>query len=455
MQSRADRAAPTAPARRASASASIPGVGRTETQDAGGDENGVRVTGTATDLYPDDAHAGEGQITDMKAAAKDGEVTSHTEEAAFMPRCPDKDGRSSGQVTTNARQVARTGDAVVQVVLHMSGTVTEQFDGEGHYQSTSVDVNFSSLKTVRSPGESFDKEVDGSIDERIDADGKVDGQVGASVHGGASEAEAQAAVKDFVKQLFKATSVARSGVRKAVEGGALTLTYSGQGSFDLEDEGGGGESRAHDDLTWTAEYELRRDGERLEPDGPGTLSAGPGNFSFRWPEYMVDCTGQLADGPQLPEITPAGYTDTEQRFELKPIHSLLDGEDLSNYLACQGEISNLPYDGSGVAADQTAGALNPSLPYVLEIDVRIPTAAAKAGAFSSHVTEADGQAKLPSSCDELFGTLPGECTMSLHYTGTVTLAPRSCVASGDARSRPDIDRRAARARRPRGGAGER
>ena len=409
-------AAPASASSLASASASIAGVGRSESRSADSEENGTKMTGTVTDLYPDDSHAGTGQVTDMTARGKDGsEMTTHTEVAAFLPRCPGKDGKSSGQITLDSRTVVRGGGVVLQSVMHLAGTVTVQFDQEGHFQSTSFDVSFQSVKTARGTDGSFDKEVDGHVDEQFGADGAASGDAGASIHGSASEGEAQAAVRQYANDAVKASAAARDGVRKAVEGGALKLTFTGQGTFDLEDEGGGGESRAHDDLAWTAEYELRREGEKLEPVGPGALTAGPGSFRFQWPEYHVDCAGSLADGPQLPEIEPAGGVGL-QRFELKPIGGLLDESGLVNYLGCQGEISGLPFDGSGEAADQTAGALNPSLPYALEIALEIPDAAAKAGSYTRHVTEADGEEHLPASCDDQFGTQPGECTMSLHYT---------------------------------------
>jgi hypothetical protein len=435
------------------ASASIAGVGRSESKSANSEDDGAKMTGTVTDLYPDDSHAGTGQVADMKVSKDGVEITTHTEGAAFLPRCPGGDGKSSGPVTLDARVVVRSGGEVIQSTMHMAGTVTVQFDQEGHYQSTSFDVSFGSVNTARGAGGSYDKEVDGRVEEQIDADGTASGEVSASIHGSASEGEAQAAVRQYVNQVIKTTAAARDGVRKAVEGGALKLTFTGQGTFDLEDEGGGGESRGHDDLAWTAEYELNREVEKLEPVGPGALTAGPGNFSFRWPEYQVSCAGPLADGPQLPEIVPAGGVGV-QRFELKPIDELRDESGLVNYLGCQGEISGLPFDGSGEAADQTAGALNPSLPDALEVNLEIPDAAAKAGSYATHVTEADGQGHLPSSCDDQFGTQPGECTMSLHYTGTITLAPRSCVASVNAIPRPYRDRLGAAARRHRGGAGE-
>ena len=413
--------------RAARARAAETGVGRTSTQPINRQgDNGTTMTGTETDEYPADGYVGSGKTIDM-AMQGDGVSSRQTiSEKAFMPRCPGKDGKSTGTVEADINMRAWSKEVIIVMHLHVSGTVTEQFDAQGQPTGTQVDLSFSDTQAIRGGSARSDSSASGTI---------TNDSANASGSGDATTDFIKNAISSAVKGATEAAGAAIGAVRGTAAGSELQLTFSGSGTFDASNSTADG-STAHDDLSWSVRYDLERDRDhpdRLDPVGVGTMTSGPGSFRYSWPGFQVSCSGALqipSSAPQ-PQIVP--LSDNPVRLQVDSITAVgADGS--SAFAGCTGAAPGTtdPYDASGDAAGLAADTLN--LPYDLQPAVTLPPAIVTTGSGTVSLSTADLQQQPKTSCDDLFGTPAGTCTRSLQWNGTAVLAPLACPAAASARA---------------------
>ncbi len=198
----------------------------------------------------------------------------------------------------------------------------------------------------------------------------------------------------------------------------VTITFTGHGTYVASLDPGGDPTNATVALSWTSTFTgtLASDGT-LTPTGSGTLTSGPGTFSYSDPAYGVSCSGAapIATGAAPPAASVAGTQLTVQSA------TAFDADGSSGgYASCQGTApgSGLPFDGSGQAAN-LVGVIDGYLPDVLSARVTLP--AKIAGPVTLPASDASAPQQLPGSCTQLFGA--GSCTESLSWSGTVDVEP--------------------------------
>ncbi|MGZ4256215.1 MAG: FecR family protein [Gaiellaceae bacterium] len=197
----------------------------------------------------------------------------------------------------------------------------------------------------------------------------------------------------------------------------ITVKFTATGTFSATLQAGSPPDTVSEALQWASELPATIDADgTITPTGYGTLTDGPGTFTYQDPTYSVSCTGALpvASGAAPPVLAVNGSTITAQSF------TAVDQDGSSGgYDSCQGIApgSGLPYDGSQDAAN-LAGTMDEYMPDVMSAKVDVP--AKLSGIFTKQVTNADAPAQLPSSCDDQFGV---PCSMSLHWSGQVQVIP--------------------------------
>jgi hypothetical protein len=205
----------------------------------------------------------------------------------------------------------------------------------------------------------------------------------------------------------------------------VTVQFDGSGSFTATNmPGTDSQTTGTVALDWTSVFGATeaQDGT-LTPTGLGTLTKGPGTFQFSDPSFSVSCSGNapVASFASPPSMTVNGSSVTVQSV------TAFDSDGSSGgYASCQGKApgSGLPFDGSGEAASNF-GTIDPSLPGVLSATVQIPSPLT--GPVTLPVTNANAPAQVPPSCADQFGD--DSCTMSLSWSGTVTVSPACASVS--------------------------
>ena len=202
-------------------------------------------------------------------------------------------------------------------------------------------------------------------------------------------------------------------------------------------------------LVGTAIYPYERRSVKTSwiPEKSGRLEAGPGTFRFEWPEDSVSCgRARLRRSPAGAHPTRTVIAGTTTRFEMRPLFAPrgrgrpgLPGMPGTSRPALRTHPRRVN------AADQS-DRYSPQqqyLPFVLETRVckDIPQEALE----RAHVHRAGVRTRTPKprhadSCQPIFGTEPGKCTMSLHLHGNGhPRAKTRCVASkAAATARPSL-----------------
>jgi FecR protein len=199
----------------------------------------------------------------------------------------------------------------------------------------------------------------------------------------------------------------------------VTVEFSGSGTYSTTNmPGEQSQTSSTVALDWTSTFpaSLAQDGT-LTPTALGTLTKGPGTFTFSDPSFNVSCSGEapIAASATPPSLQVSGSTITVQSA------TAFDSDGSSGgYASCQGTApgSGDPFDGSGEAASDV-GVINPYLPDVLSARVQLPSLLG--GQVTVPVTNADAPAQLPASCADQFGD--DACNMSLSWSGTITVTP--------------------------------
>ncbi len=223
----------------------------------------------------------------------------------------------------------------------------------------------------------------------------------------------------------------------------VIVQFDGSGTFSATN-GAGTDSPEHADvaLKWSTTYTgtlepdgsmtLQASGASATGDGTQTTAPAPGTFHFTSSGlFTADCSGSL---PMTPGAPAPAADATGGVLTVQSITSI-DQNDLTGQISCPGtDPYGSPYDASAQAAN-LAGAFGPYLPDVLAARIPLPADALKSGTFTKQVSDADAPAQLPTSCADQFGLPEGQCPMSLHWTGTITISVPCGVVSfseGDA-----------------------
>jgi hypothetical protein len=199
----------------------------------------------------------------------------------------------------------------------------------------------------------------------------------------------------------------------------VTVEFSGTGSFNATNmPGEDGQTSATVALDWTSTFpaSMAQDGT-LTPTGLGTLSKGPGTFTFSDPSFSVNCSG---DAPVAATASPPSLSVNGSTIKVQSVTGFDSDGSSGAYASCQGTApgSGLPFDGSGEAASDV-GTIDPYLPDVLSALVQLPTPLTEQ--VTIPVSSANAPAQLPPSCADQFGD--DACTMSLSWSGAVTVTP--------------------------------
>jgi hypothetical protein len=211
----------------------------------------------------------------------------------------------------------------------------------------------------------------------------------------------------------------------------VLLTFDGSGTFTA---GNQLQSDSPDHATVALKWSTTYTGT-LSPDGSLTLKAAgasatgeggqttappPGTFHYTDSgQFTADCSNlplPLAPGAPSPVATVSGGTLNVQSV------TSVDQNNQTGQVNCQGtDMFGNPFDESQQAAN-LAGTFGPSLPDVLAARVSVSADELKSGTVTKAVSDADAPAQLPASCSAQFGEpSPGDCQMSLHWNGTITI----------------------------------
>lgn len=210
----------------------------------------------------------------------------------------------------------------------------------------------------------------------------------------------------------------------------VLLTFDGSGTFTAGNQlQSDSPEHATVALNWSTTYTgtlnpdgsltLKAAGGSASGEGGQTTAPPPGTFHYTSRGlFTADCNNlplPLAPGAPSPVAGASGGTLNVQSV------TAVDQNNQTGQVNCQGS-DNLgnPFDFSAQAAN-LAGTFGPSLPDVLAARVSVSADELKGGTFTKAVSNADAPAQLPASCSDQFGEPPGDCQMSLHWSGTITI----------------------------------
>jgi hypothetical protein len=205
----------------------------------------------------------------------------------------------------------------------------------------------------------------------------------------------------------------------------VTVQFDGSGNFNATNmPGTESQTTATLALDWTSVFDatIAQDGT-ITPTGLGTLTKGPGTFSFADPSFSVSCSGPA---PVAAFASPPSLTVNGSSITVQSVTAFDSDGSSGGYASCQGTApgGGLPFDGSGEAASNV-GTIDPSLPDALSATVQLPSPLT--GPVTLPVTNANAPAQVPPSCADQFGD--DACNMSLSWSGTVTVTPACATVS--------------------------
>jgi FecR protein len=203
----------------------------------------------------------------------------------------------------------------------------------------------------------------------------------------------------------------------------VTLTYEATGTFQADnllqtDH----PEHASDTLHWVVTYKgtLEKFHDvRLLQFQDGTLT-GPGTYHFTDPAYHADCSGNVP----VPSYYPApiaSYSDSTKMIDVQAFTGADPNGTSGAFAGCMGSINGEPVDDTGAAGSLT-GAYEAQLPGAFEAKVTVPAGALDGNGFTLNVSQNDAVTPLPQTCSDIFGEdSPSDCTMSVHWSGTLQL----------------------------------
>jgi hypothetical protein len=218
------------------------------------------------------------------------------------------------------------------------------------------------------------------------------------------------------------------------------LEFDGSGTFEATNGAlTDGPARAEDSLQWKVLYKgtLNPDGSLTfqsalgSGEGGQTTAPPPGAYHFTDVGiFKTDCSGSI---PLAPSAAPPVATFSGGKLTVQSVTGVDQADATHQFDGCVGTGTDGLAQNNGQEASSVVGAFDPYLPGVLSAQVSFSAADLKNGTFTKNVSSADAPAQLPSSCASEFGwSDPGQCNMSLSWTGTITvLVPCAQVTSSE------------------------